>query len=74
MCAATRQDVRFGSQADICSAKRHVRFTPDSNIDCAFADLDAPVGAVKPWRAGRHFEKQDPTAPRPPRLLHFLQN
>ena len=24
------QDVRFGSKADICSAKRHVRFTPKS--------------------------------------------
>ena len=23
-------DVRFGSKADICSAKRHVRFTPNS--------------------------------------------
>src|SRR6478736_6898965 len=23
-------NVRFGSQADICSAKRHVRFTPES--------------------------------------------
>jgi hypothetical protein len=23
-------DVRFGSKADMCSAKRHVRFTPDS--------------------------------------------
>ena len=25
-----RLDVRFGSLADICSAKRHVRFTPNS--------------------------------------------
>jgi hypothetical protein len=23
-------DVRFGSKADLCSAKRHVRFTPES--------------------------------------------
>ena len=23
-------DVRFGSKADMCSAKRHVRFTPES--------------------------------------------
>ena len=23
-------DVRFGSKADICTAKRHVRFTPNS--------------------------------------------
>src|SRR5262249_5402308 len=26
----------FGSKADICSAKRHVRFTPNSDIDCFF--------------------------------------
>ena len=25
-----RPDVRFGSQADMCSAKRHARFTPES--------------------------------------------
>jgi hypothetical protein len=26
-----RRHVRFGSQADICSATRHVRFTPNSD-------------------------------------------
>ena len=26
--------VRFGSKADTCSAKRHVRFTPESDIKC----------------------------------------
>jgi len=26
--------VRFGSEADICSAKRHVCFTPNSDTDC----------------------------------------
>jgi hypothetical protein len=30
------QHVRFGSKADMCGAKRHVRFTPNSDIDCAF--------------------------------------
>jgi len=25
-----RADVRFGSKADMCSAKGHVRFTPES--------------------------------------------
>ena len=25
-------DVRFGSEADICSAIRHVRFTPESEL------------------------------------------
>ena len=28
-------DVRFGSKADMCSAKRHVRFTPESgHLQC----------------------------------------
>jgi hypothetical protein len=27
-------DVRFGSKADICGAKSHVRFTPESDIKC----------------------------------------
>jgi hypothetical protein len=31
---APRHDVRFGSKADICSAKGHVRFTPESDIKC----------------------------------------
>jgi len=26
--------VRFGSEADICSAKGHVRFTPNSDREC----------------------------------------
>jgi hypothetical protein len=25
------RDVRFGSKADMCAAKRHVRFTPNSD-------------------------------------------
>jgi len=29
-------NVRFGSKADMCGAKRHVRFTPNSDIDCVF--------------------------------------
>ena len=29
-------DVRFGSKADMCSAKGHVRFTPESDVDCVF--------------------------------------
>src|SRR5215813_2279046 len=27
---------QYRSKADICSAKRHVRFTPESDIDCVF--------------------------------------
>jgi len=30
------RDVRFGSKADICAATSHVRFTPNSDIDCVF--------------------------------------
>ena len=30
------QDVRFGSKADMCGAQDHVRFTPNSDIDCVF--------------------------------------
>src|SRR5262245_15044545 len=37
--------VRFGSKADMCSAKRHVRFTPNSDIDCVFRPL---------WARSRH--------------------
>ena len=28
-CRAARTNVRFGSKADMCSAKGHVRFTPE---------------------------------------------
>jgi len=31
-----RSDVRFGSKADMCSAKRHVRFTPNSDRESGF--------------------------------------
>jgi hypothetical protein len=30
------QDVRFGSLADICSAKGHVRFAPNSDRESGF--------------------------------------
>jgi hypothetical protein len=30
---------RFGSKADICTAPAHVRFTPNSDIDCIFRDV-----------------------------------
>src|SRR5262249_45299963 len=33
-------DVRFGSKADICNAKRHVRFTPESgHVQCSSSCL-----------------------------------
>ena len=31
---ADQPNVRFGSKADICSAKRHVRFAPKSGHQC----------------------------------------
>jgi hypothetical protein len=31
LAPAPCQDVRFGSKADVCGAKRHVRFTPNSD-------------------------------------------
>ena len=44
----TSADVRFGSKADMCSAKRHVRFTPESGHSPSFDHL---VGAAeKRWR------------------------
>jgi hypothetical protein len=30
-------NVRFESKGDMCAAKSHVRFTPDSDIDCVFS-------------------------------------
>ena len=35
-------DVRFGSKADMCSAKGHVRFTPKADMQClVFNEGDA---------------------------------
>jgi hypothetical protein len=34
-------DVRFGSKADMCSAKRDVRFTPNSDRESGFSPLSA---------------------------------
>ena len=31
--------VRFGSKADMCSAKRHVRFTPESDAKCVHSNV-----------------------------------
>jgi hypothetical protein len=35
-CFEMHVNVRFGSKADICSAKRHVRFTPDNDRESGF--------------------------------------
>jgi hypothetical protein len=39
-------DVRFGSQADVRTAKRHVRFTPDSDHESDFSQK--PMSALTP--------------------------
>jgi hypothetical protein len=36
-------NVRFGSTADMCSAKGHVRFTPESDIKCDI--MECPLWA-----------------------------
>ena len=49
----TPADVRFGSLADICSAKRDVRFTPESghSVRLAVCPLCANSGHRRPERA-----------------------
>src|SRR5262249_3249912 len=47
-------DVRFGSEADICTAPVHVRFTPNSDIDCAFRHVRYGPKAVACQSAQRH--------------------
>src|SRR5262249_5912415 len=45
-------DVRFGSKADICSAQRHVRFTPESDIRCDM--VECPLWAKSGhWRLSK---------------------
>ena len=36
--------VRFGSKADMCSARAHVRFTPESDIKCDI--VECPLWAI----------------------------
>ena len=36
LTTAIKADVRFGSLADVCSAKGHVRFTPNSDRESGF--------------------------------------
>jgi len=61
-----RPDVRFGSKADICAAKRHVRFTPESrHLECNSSCRFGPKADIEPlldksWiaTAQRFDEKQ----------------
>jgi hypothetical protein len=50
---ARRGNVRFGSKADICSAKRHVRFAPNS-------DRESGHGGNALAGPGAKQKKQDP--------------
>src|SRR5262249_21657829 len=52
-------DVRFGSKADICSAQRHVRFTPESgHVQCNWR---CPLwGQLRTW-VGRLLAVEDTT-------------
>ena len=40
-------NVRFGSKADICSAKGHVRFTPNSDRESGFRKKSCPLYSRK---------------------------
>src|SRR5215475_12842253 len=46
---ACSTDVSFGSKADICGAKRHVRFAPESDIKC-------DIVACPLWANSRHHQ------------------
>jgi hypothetical protein len=37
--SVTLSYVRFGSKADMCSAKGHVRFTPESDAECVHSNV-----------------------------------
>src|SRR5262249_22188247 len=41
--ASRSMDVRFGSKADMCSARANVRFTPESDIKCDI--MESPLWA-----------------------------
>jgi hypothetical protein len=47
-----RADVRFGSKADMCSATRDVRFTPNSEIDCVGPIMALPINYCVRSRGG----------------------
>ena len=58
-----RPDVRFGSKADICSAKGHVRFTPESGhvqrtSHVCFVPI-ADIGRLRAFRQQRGYARQN---------------
>jgi hypothetical protein len=54
------RNVRFGSKADMCSAKRHVRFTPNSDHESGHVPM--VVSALPPkadiLQFARNFAKK----------------
>jgi len=47
-CRSALANVRFGSKADICSAKRHVRFTPESGHSALQTTKSVKIGDTMP--------------------------
>ena len=52
-------DVRFGSKADMCSAKGHVRFTPESgHVQCTSpCPLSANSGLMQLQQTASLFDR-----------------
>jgi hypothetical protein len=40
-------DVRFGSKADMCAARRHVRFSPNSDQESGFPEKSHSASRVE---------------------------
>ena len=54
------RDARFGSEADIRTAKRHVRFTPESDIKCDIWNARfGPSTDIPPLSNKRGSARQD---------------
>ena len=66
---ADRPNVRFGSKADICSAKRHVRFTPNSGHWPDRRLNSSGQDFIKILRGGSGFYKNCSRPERPPPLV-----
>ena len=66
---AASPNVRFGSKADMCSAKGHVRFTPKSgHVRCTSPCLlSAKSGLYAPQRKGLLFDHLVGTVEQRPR-------
>jgi hypothetical protein len=58
-------NVRFGSKADICSAKAHVRFIPESDIKCDICNVrQGPIADIVVIRDMRQLFQACSFAPR----------